>query len=222
VGVDHQGVSRRGLAALALGGAAVGLTGCEGKADTELHPKSRQFPERLRLGRGHGGLPDRGLAHRRWARPQHLGHFSRKQPAVDQGRLRTPTVATDSYRRYAEDVDLIAGAGLKAFRFSIAWSRVLPTGEGAVNAAGLDHYERLVDACLAKGITPYATLFHWDLPQALQDKGGWSARDTALSFADYAAAVAGRMGDRLKHFITLNEPAVHTVFGHVLGEHAPG
>jgi beta-glucosidase/6-phospho-beta-glucosidase/beta-galactosidase len=99
---------------------------------------------------------------------------------------------------------------------------VLPTGEGAINAAGLDHYSKMVDAMLAKGITPYATLFHWDLPQALQDKGGWTNRDTALRFADYARAVVERLGDRLKHFITLNEAAVHTVFGHVLGEHAPG
>jgi beta-glucosidase len=219
-GVDHQGVSRRGLAALALGGAAVGLTGCEGKVDTELHPKSRQFPKDFIWGvataafQTEGSLDVDGRGASIW------DGFSKKPGIIKDGS--DASVATDSYRRYAEDIDLIAGAGLDAYRFSISWSRVLPAGEGAINPAGLDHYSKMVDAMLAKGITPYATLFHWDLPQALQDKGGWTNRDTAPRLADYAKAVVDRLGDRLKHFIILNEAAVHTVFGHVLGEQAPG
>lgn len=127
----------------------------------------------------------------------------------------------DSYRRYEEDVALIADAGLRAYRFSIAWPRILPDGAGAVNQAGIDYYARLIDALLARGIAPYATLFHWDLPLLLQQQGGWSSRETALRFADYARVVAERLGDRAKHIVVLNEAAVHAVLGHVLGMHAP-
>jgi beta-glucosidase len=108
------------------------------------------------------------------------------------------STAIDSYHRYGEDVALIADAGLKAYRFSIAWPRILPQGAGAVNEAGIDYYSRLVDALLARGVTPYATLFHWDLPQALQEQGGWENRQTAERFRDYAVIVAERLGDRLK------------------------
>ncbi len=134
----------------------------------------------------------------------------------------TGDVACDSYHRSAEDVALMAGLGTQAYRFSISWSRVQPTGSGPVNPAGLDHYSRLVDELLAAGIAPAATLFHWDLPQALQDAGGWRSRDTAERFAEYAAAVAGTLGDRVAMWITLNEPVVHTFNGHVEGSHAPG
>jgi beta-glucosidase len=130
--------------------------------------------------------------------------------------------ANDSYHRYEEDVALIANAGLNAYRFSIAWPRIVPDGAGAVNEAGVDYYKRLVDALLARGVTPYATLFHWDLPLALQGRGGWAARETAQRFGEYAAIVGERLGDRLKHIVILNEAAVHVVLGHVLGEHAPG
>jgi beta-glucosidase len=134
----------------------------------------------------------------------------------------TADVACDHYHRYAEDVELMAGLGVDAYRFSIAWPRVQPDGRGAANAGGLDFYERLVDALLARGIAPVATLFHWDLPQALQDDGGWFNRDTAARFAEYADVVAARLGDRVAMWITLNEPFVHTVFGHAFGVHAPG
>jgi beta-glucosidase len=219
--VGDKGISRRALGALAIGGAAsVGLGGCDRVGPTEAAVKSRQFPKDFVWGAATAAFQTEGSPAADGRGPSIWDTFQKQPGRIKDGS--TAEVATDSYRRYAEDVDLVAEAGLKAFRFSIAWSRVLPTGAGTVNAPGLDHYERLVDACLAKGVTPYATLFHWDLPPAQQDKGGWSARDTARSFADYAAAVAGRLGDRLKHVITLNEPAVHTVFGHVLGEHAPG
>ncbi|NUR98523.1 MAG: family 1 glycosylhydrolase, partial [Kribbellaceae bacterium] len=134
----------------------------------------------------------------------------------------TGDVACDHYHRYAEDIELMAGLGVDAYRFSIAWPRVLPTGAGTVNRQGLDFYSRLVDGLLERGIDPVATLFHWDLPQALQDAGGWLNRDTAYQFADYAAVVADALGDRVRMWITLNEPVVHTVFGHAYGTHAPG
>lgn len=131
-------------------------------------------------------------------------------------------VATDSYRRYPEDIALAAGLGVKVFRFSISWPRIFPTGAGALNEAGLDHYKRVVGAMLEAGLKPYATLFHWDLPQALQEQGGWVSRETSYRFAEYADAIGKRMGDRLKHFIVMNEAAVHAVLGYVMGEHAPG
>jgi beta-glucosidase len=132
------------------------------------------------------------------------------------------SVACDSYRRYTEDADLVAAASLRHYRFSVAWPRIQLEGSGAANVAGLDYYSRVVDALLERGVTPHATLFHWDLPQALQDQGGWTSRETSQRFADYAAIVAARLGDRAKSIIVLNEPAVHTVLGHVTGEHAPG
>ncbi len=222
--MERSGVSRRALGALALGGAlggaAMGLSGCEGGHETDLKPKSRQFPEGFVWGvataafQTEGGQAADGRGPSVWDGFEKVpGHVKDHSDA---------TVATDSYRRFQDDVDLIAGADLNAYRFSISWSRILPTGEGAVNPAGLDHYSKLVDALLAKGIAPYATLFHWDLPQGLQDKGGWANRDTALRLADYAHAVVDKLGDRLKNYIILNEAAVHAVFGHVLGEHAPG
>jgi beta-glucosidase len=141
------------------------------------------------------------------------------------GRVRngdTGDVACDHYHRYARDIDLMAGLGLSAYRFSVSWPRVMPTGRGPVNPPGLDHYDRLVDGLLARGIAPYPTLYHWDLPQALEDDGGWPARSTAEAFAEYAAAVAGRLGDRVGSFATINEPHVVSDHGYRTGSHAPG
>ncbi len=134
----------------------------------------------------------------------------------------TGDVACDHYHRWRDDVDLIGRLGLNAYRFSISWPRVLPQGTGAVNARGLDFYDRLVDALLERGIQPFPTLYHWDLPQALQDRGGWPSRETASAFVEYAATVARRLGDRVRFWTTHNEPLVVTYFGHVTGEHAPG
>lgn len=134
----------------------------------------------------------------------------------------TGDVACDSYHRYAEDVQLMAGLGVQAYRFSVAWPRIQPTGEDRVNAAGLAYYDRLVDALLGAGIAPCPTLFHWDLPQARQDVGGWLVRETAERFAEYAGHVAGALGDRVRMWITLNEPVVVASHGHVEGIHAPG
>jgi beta-glucosidase len=132
------------------------------------------------------------------------------------------TVACDFYHRYPADVALMSQLGLDAFRFSVAWPRVLPDGRGRVNAAGLDFYDRLVDALLEAGIEPMLTLYHWDLPQVLEDEGGWTARSTAEAFAEYAAIVAGRLGDRVKRWITHNEPWVVAWLGYMTGQHAPG
>jgi beta-glucosidase len=134
----------------------------------------------------------------------------------------TGDVACDHYNRYAEDIGLLSELGLGAYRFSIAWPRVQPDGSGAINQKGLDHYRRVVDELLAKDVVPYVTLYHWDLPQALQDKGGWPARDTAYRFADYAAVVHDALGDVVKQWITLNEPKVSSHAGYGSGIHAPG
>jgi len=134
----------------------------------------------------------------------------------------TGDIACDSYRRYPEDADLLRSLGLLDYRFSISWPRVIPDGAGQVNQAGLDYYKRLLDALGERGIAPAATLFHWDTPQALQDRGGWSNRDTALRLADYAAVVGEALGDRVKRWITLNEPLVVAHNGHRIGVHAPG
>ena len=134
----------------------------------------------------------------------------------------TGAVGTDSYHRWAEDVASLAGLGATAYRFSFAWPRVQPDGAGPVNRAGLDYYDRLTDALLAAGITPVPTLYHWDLPQSLEDAGGWLNRATAERFADYAAIVAGRLADRIGLWITLNEPFIVTALGYAFGLHAPG
>ena len=146
--------------------------------------------------------------------------FCRRPGAVRDGH--TGDVACDHYHRWPQDVALMADLGITAYRFSIAWPRVQPGGTGQANAAGLDFYDRLTDALLAAGITPVPTLFHWDLPQPLEDAGGWLSRDTAQRFADYAALAAGRLSDRISRWITVNEPFVVTAFGYALGIHAPG
>jgi beta-glucosidase len=130
--------------------------------------------------------------------------------------------ACDSYHRFAEDVAILKELGLSSYRFSIAWPRIQPTGRGPANPAGLDHYRRLVDALLEAGIRPFPTLYHWDLPQALEDAGGWPHRDTAGRFADYAELVARSLGDRVSDWMILNEPNVFTALGYLLGIHAPG
>ena len=131
-------------------------------------------------------------------------------------------VACDSYHRYPEDIRLAHELGLNAFRFSIAWPRILPDGRWRPNGAGLDFYDRLVDELLAKQLEPFATLYHWDLPQALEERGGWPVRETVDAYAEYVEIVAARLGDRVRHWITQNEPWVASWLGYGLGLHAPG
>ena len=134
----------------------------------------------------------------------------------------TGDVACDHYHRYPEDVALMGELGVGAYRFSVAWPRVLPHGRGAANEAGLAFYDRLIDALLAAGIEPWLCLYHWDLPQALDDRGGWTNRDCARWFAEYAELIGRRYGDKVKRFATFNEPSVFTLFGYCLGGSAPG
>jgi len=134
----------------------------------------------------------------------------------------TADVTTDHYHRWREDVELMAGLGLNAYRFSIAWPRIQPDGRGPANAAGVAFYDRLVDALLEHGIQPCPTLYHWDLPQALEDEGGWLERDTVDRFADYASHCFDALGDRVRTWFTVNEPWVASTLGYRLGLHAPG
>jgi beta-glucosidase len=132
----------------------------------------------------------------------------------------TGDVACDSYHRYAEDIQLLTNLGVSTYRMSIAWSRIFPDGRGTPNPKGVDYYNRVIDSLLKAGIQPYVTMFHWDLPQALP--GGWQNRDTAYAFADYAGYMAGKLSDRVKHIMTVNELRCFTDLGHLQGVHAPG
>jgi beta-glucosidase len=162
-----------------------------------------------------GALHEDGRGESIWDR------FAKTPGAIADGS--NAEIACDHYHRYPKDVDLMKSLGIQAYRFSIAWSRILPTGRKQnVEPRGLDFYSRLVDKLLEAGITPWVTLYHWDLPQALQDLGGWPARGTAHAFVDYAAAVSASLGDRVKHWITINEPWCISVLGHADGHHAPG
>jgi len=134
----------------------------------------------------------------------------------------TGDVACDSYHRYPEDIALLQAMNLTSYRFSIAWPRIQPDGRGPMSPKGIDHYRRLVDALLDAGIRPFPTLYHWDLPQALEDAGGWPNRDTAGRFTDYAEAMVRALGDRVRHWMIFNEPGVFTTCGYLLGVHAPG
>ncbi|MEU3205303.1 GH1 family beta-glucosidase [Streptomyces cyaneofuscatus] len=146
--------------------------------------------------------------------------FSHTPGKVDNGD--TGDTACDHYHRVPEDIGLIKQVGADAYRFSIAWPRVVPGGDGPVNKAGLDFYDRLVDGLLEAGVTPFATLYHWDLPQVLQDRGGWTVRETSEHFAAYASHVVERIGDRVKDWATLNEPLCSAWIGHLEGRMAPG
>ncbi|MFI0861146.1 GH1 family beta-glucosidase [Streptomyces smyrnaeus] len=146
--------------------------------------------------------------------------FTRRSGRIKDGS--DAAVATDHYHRWPEDVALLRELGVDAYRFSLSWPRVLPSGGGQLNRAGLDFYDRLVDTLCEAGIQPVPTLFHWDTPLALEERGGWLRRETAHLFADYADIVAARLGDRVARWITLNEPAELTLLGYGLGVHAPG
>lgn len=146
-----------------------------------------------------------------------FSHSPRRTRGADTG-----DVAADHYHRLDADLDMMAGLGLQAYRFSIAWPRIVPEGRGEVNQKGLDFYSRLVDGLLERGIAPFATLYHWDLPQPLEDRGGWTNRATADAFAQYAETVAGALGDRVHTWITLNEPRAAAFHGYGDGGHAPG
>jgi beta-glucosidase len=179
-----------------------------------------RFPEGFVWGTATAAYQIEGAAAVDGRTPSIWDTFSHTPGKVHEGD--TGDVAADHYARYAQDVDLMANLGVNAYRFSVSWSRVIPTGVGAVNTKGIDFYSRLVDRLLASGISPALTLYHWDLPQELQDAGGWTARDTSYRFADYAAVVANALGDRVRFWTTLNEPWCSAFLGYAGGVHAPG
>ncbi|QPF83601.1 beta-glucosidase [Bradyrhizobium genosp. L] len=212
--------SRRQFAGLA-GLSALGLSAPAAAADSAPRPDSASFPPGFLWGTAtssyqiEGAVDEDGRGRSIW------DTFTHTPGKIEDGT--TGDRANDHYHRYKEDVGLIKDLGAKAYRFSIAWPRVFPDGTGTPNPKGLDFYNRLVDELLATGIEPYATLYHWDLPQALQDRvGGWRSSDTSKAFADYAGYVAARLTDRVKNIFTVNEVGRFLYFGYGLGIDAPG
>ena len=187
---------------------------------TQSAPANAAFPSDFLWGAATSAYQIEGAVHEDGRAPSMWDRFVAVPGATYQGQ--TGEIAADHYHRMGEDVALMAELNLSAYRFSLSWPRILPQGTGAVNERGLDFYDRLVDALLARGIRPLATLYHWDLPVALLDRGGWLVRDTAYAFADYAEVVARRLGDRVDWWLTQNEPWCSAYLGYAEGIHAPG
>ncbi len=181
---------------------------------------ARTFPDGFLWGAATASYQIEGAHDEDGRSPSIWDTFSRTPGKVANGD--TGDVACDHYHRMPQDVALMKDLGLDAYRFSVAWPRVIPDGTGAVNPKGLDFYSRLVDTLLDNEIRPVVTLYHWDLPQALDDRGGWLARDAADWFTEYAAAVVGGLGDRVHHWTTFNEPWCSSVLSYAIGAHAPG
>lgn len=178
------------------------------------------FPKTFLWGAATAAYQIEGAAHEDGRGPSIWDTFSHTPGNVYEGH--TGDVACDHYHLFEHDIQLMANLGLHAYRFSISWPRIFPEGRGTINEKGVDFYKRLLHALHKAGITPVVTLYHWDLPQALQDRGGWANRDTAHWFSEYAHTIAQRLGDLIPYWITLNEPWVVTFLGHLTGEHAPG
>jgi beta-glucosidase len=217
-------LTRRDLAKV-TGSAALGSLGTNaGDAaaqSRENNTSMRRFPDGFLWGTAtasyqiEGAWNEDGKGESIWDR---FAHTPGKIQNGDTG-----DVALDHYHRYKDDIALIKSLGTGAYRFSVAWPRIFPEGTGAPNLKGLDFYSRLVDELLANGIAPFATLYHWDLPQALQDRwGGWESRDTANAFADYCSYVAEKLGDRIRHYFTINEFTTFVELGYGTGVFAPG
>jgi beta-glucosidase len=192
------------------------------QAGSELDPEAlgARFPKAFGWGFAASAYQIEGAADEDGRGPSIWDTFARVPGAIADGE--TGDVACDHYHRYREDIDLMARLGAKVYRFSVSWPRIQPTGTGPANELGLDFYDRLVDALLAAGIRPHLNLFHWDLPQALQDRGGFANPEVVGQFAEYAELVASRLGDRVSDWMTFNEPAVYAYLGHADGIHAPG
>jgi beta-glucosidase len=214
-------VTRRAFAAAALAGFGVpGLSARPWARTSRSLPVKAEFPEGFRWGTATSAYQVEGAV-----RADGRGVSIWDTFAAIPGNIRDGSNAetsVDHFHRFKEDVALMRAMGAGAYRFSIAWPRVFPDGTGDANPKGLDFYDRLVDALLAAGIEPYATLYHWDLPQALQDRGGWESRDTAKAFGDYAGHVARKLSDRVRHFFTLNEISAFVEHGYGIGIFAPG
>jgi beta-glucosidase len=208
---------RRFAAAAAL--TALGTSVAGGKAAALPTPASG-FPAGFRWGTASSAYQVEGAAREDGRGPSIWDTFSHTPGKIRDGS--NGDVSADHYHRYKEDIALMKALGARTYRFSIAWPRVFPEGRGVANPKGLDFYSRLVDELLRNGIEPYATLYHWDLPQALQDRGGWESRDTAETFGAYAAYVAAKLGDRVGNFFTLNEMLTFVELGYGSGLFAPG
>ncbi len=219
--------SRRTLAQL-LGASAVSLTlpaVAHGEANLETTPMASAsskdgFPDDFLWGSATASYQVEGAVHEGGRGQSIWDTFSHTPGKTFHGD--TGDVADDFYHRYPSDIALMKGLGLKSFRFSVAWSRIFPTGTGSPNPAGVDFYRKLVEALLEAGIQPFCTLYHWDLPQPLQDAGGWENKDTAKAFAEYAGYTAGKLSDLVSHFMTMNEMRTFVELGYGNGTHAPG
>ncbi len=183
-------------------------------------PKRSDFPPSFVWGVATSSYQIEGGATEDGRKPSIWDTFSATPGKVIDGS--DGSVACDHYHLWPQDLDLVQSLGVNAYRFSISWPRILPDGRGRVEQRGLDFYERLVDGLLERGLQPWATLYHWDLPQALQDEGGWPQRSTAHAFVELAEAVTARLGDRVRGWATLNEPWCSAFLGYENGEHAPG
>lgn len=215
--------SRRTLVrALGASSAALYLPGMANAAPGMQHPEGsdRSFPKGFLWGSATASYQVEGAVHEEGRGPSIWDTFSHTAGKTYKGD--TGDVADDYFHRYKQDIQLMKDLGLKSCRFSIAWSRIFPSGTGAPNPVGLDFYNRMVDQLLAAGVQPFCTLYHWDLPQPLQDKGGWENRDTVKAFADYAGYIAAKISDRVRHFMTLNEMRTFVELGYGQGVHAPG
>jgi beta-glucosidase len=215
-------VTRRELG-LGLGGAAL-ASSLMTSATAQPRPGARPavadgaFPRDFAWGCATAAYQIEGAVNEDGRGPTNWDVFSHTPGKVANGD--TGDVACDSYHRYRDDIALLKALGVGAYRFSIAWSRIFPSGRGAPNPKGVDYYDRLVDGLLAAGIAPHATMFHWDLPTGLA--GGWQSRDTAYAFADYAGYMAGKLSDRVKHIMTVNELRCFTDLSYMTGSKAPG
>jgi len=219
-------ISRRTFAKIAGTAALASTTSTAltplGRTEAAMqNTQAREFPKGFLWGSATASYQVEGAASEDGRGPSIWDTFSHTPGKVVENA--TGDVADDHYHRYKEDVQLMKSLGVKTYRFSIAWPRVFPSGSGSPNPKGLDFYNRLVDELLANGITPFATLYHWDLPQPLQDNGGgWESRDTSKAFGDYAGYVAERLSDRVKNFFTINEFGAFVELGYRWGIHAPG
>ncbi len=217
-------ITRRDLAKLTLGAAATATLPIASAAAEAAAPANSRaalsFPQGFLWGSAtasyqvEGAVKEDGRGVSIW---DTFSHTAGKTHNGDTG-----DVADDSYHRYQEDIALMKDLGLKTCRFSVAWPRIFPNGTGTPNQKGIDHYRRFAEALHAAGIEPFCTLYHWDLPQVLEDKGGWQNRDTAQAFADYAAYTAGKLNDLVTHFMTMNEISTFIELGYNNGLHAPG
>jgi beta-glucosidase len=221
-------ISRRSFGKIASAAAlasttATALPFVEKSAHAEAPPQTsgREFPKGFLWGTATASCQVEGAVNEDGRGPSIWDTFSHTPGKVIENA--TGDVADDHYHRYKEDVQLMKALGVKAYRFSIAWPRVFPNGDGAPNPKGLDFYNKLVDELLANGIQPFATLYHWDLPESLQARvGGWESQDTSKAFGNYAGYVAERLSDRVKHFFTINEFGAFVELGYNIGIHAPG